>query len=261
MEFLKKHYEKILLGMVLLGLAAVVVFLFLWISSEKQKLEEKSSSLINRPARPIDPLKNYDGVLQGASTPLLLDFSATNRLFNPVKWQKAPDGRLIKINRNEQIGPKALTVTNITPLYTIVTLDSVQTNETGARYAIIVEHEAATTQALRKKRYFASPGGKTEAFVLNEVKGQPDEPELSLTLSDTGEKAPVSKAKPFKRVDTYMADLKYDPENKPFKKYRVGMPIAFGGEEYNIVAISDKEVVISAKSNNKKTTITYVGAP
>jgi hypothetical protein len=79
-------------------------------------------------------------------------------------------------------------------------------------------------------------------------------------LSDTGEKAPVSKAKPFKRVDTYKADLKYDPDKMLFRNCRVGTPVAFGGEEYNIVAISDKEVVISAKSNNKKTTITYVGA-
>jgi hypothetical protein len=272
MEFLKKHYEKILLGVVLLGLAAVVVFLFLWISSEKQKLEEKSSSLINRPAKPIDPLKNYDDVLQGASTPPLLDFSATNRLFNPVKWQKAPDGRLIKINRNEQIGPKALTVTNITPLYMTVSLETVQTNETGARYAIIIEHEAATTPALRRKRHFVSfpavgNNNKTDVFVLIDAKGQPDDPELTLALTDTGDKPRVSKSKPFKRVDVYMgvpaymADLKYDPEKMVFKKYRVGMPIAFGGEEYNIVAISDNEVVISAKSNNKKTTITYVGAP
>jgi hypothetical protein len=151
-----------------------------------------------------------------------------------------------------------------------VSLETVQTNETGARYAIIIEHEAATTPALRRKRHFVSlpavgNNNKTDAFVLIDAKGQPDDPELTLALTDTGDKPRVSKSKPFKRVDVYMgvpaymADLKYDPEKMVFKKYRVGMPIAFGGEEYNIVAISDNEVVISAKSNNKKTT--YIGAP
>jgi len=271
MEFLKKHYEKILLGVVLLGLAAVMVFLFMWISSEKEKLADKSSSIINRPAKPLDPLKNYADVLQGLTSPTRLDFSMTNRLFNPVKWQKSPDGSLRKIVREDMIGSKALTVTNIIPLYMTVALELAQTNETGARYTITIEHQAAAA-ALRMKRHRVSfpPVGnnnKTDALVLVDAKGPPEDPDLTLTLIETGDKVHIFKSKPFKRVDiymgqpAYMADLKYDPEKKVFPKYRVGMPIAFGGEAYNIVAISDTEVVISAQANNKKTTITYNGAP
>jgi hypothetical protein len=53
-----------------------------------------------------------------------------------------------------------------------------------------------------------------------------------------------------------MADLKYTPENKTWTARRVGSgPLTFAGEEYNIVAIGTNEVVLSAKSNQKKWTI------
>jgi hypothetical protein len=67
----------------------------------------------------------------------------------------------------------------------------------------------------------------------------------------------LSRDKPFRRVDGYMADLKYDPESKKWLNQRVGSSLKFGDDEYNIVAINQNEVVLSAKSNQKKTTLTY----
>jgi hypothetical protein len=52
-----------------------------------------------------------------------------------------------------------------------------------------------------------------------------------------------------------MADLHYAPENKHWTARRVGAPLQFNGEDYNIVAINQNEVVLSAKSNGKKWTI------
>ena len=49
MDFLKKHYEKVLLGVVLLGLAVAVAFLPFKIASEKQKLEDMRNRLIHIP--------------------------------------------------------------------------------------------------------------------------------------------------------------------------------------------------------------------
>jgi len=268
MEFLKKNYEKILLGAVLTGFAVLVVFLFLWVSNEKQKLSQRTNVIVKRSTQAAPPLnlEQYDEILQKVKTPPVLDLTMTNRLFNPVKWQKAPDGKLIKIVRGDEIGPRALVITNITTLYMTISLDSVSTNDVGARYTISVEREGAPTAALRKKRYFVSfpisgNNNKTEVFTLNDAKGMVDDPQLTLTLVDSDEKIPISKSKSFKRPDSYTADLRYDPEKRAFHNCRVGSAIAFGGEEYNIVAISENEVVISAKSNNKKTTITYAGAP
>ena len=74
--------------------------------------------------------------------PYQLDLETTNRLFNPVQWQRAVDGSLIKIESGNEVGPGAVVVTRITPLYFILTLDSVQTNEFGARYIVGVERQA-----------------------------------------------------------------------------------------------------------------------
>ena len=62
-------------------------------------------------------------------SPYKLDFSTTNKLFNPIQWQKTPDGRLIKICPGNEVGPEAVVITKITPLYLILTLDSIETNE------------------------------------------------------------------------------------------------------------------------------------
>ena len=109
-----------------------------------------------------------------------------------------------------------MVVTKIAPLYTTITLDSVTTTDSGSRYVIGVEREAATTPALRrKKQYYTTPNNKNDTFVLREVKGAPDNPtELVLELNDTGERVVLKKDVPFKRVDGYTADLKYEPEKK-----------------------------------------------
>jgi hypothetical protein len=52
--------------------------------------------------------------------------------------------------------------------------------------------------------------------------------------------------------------LKYDPENKKWTNQRVGGALSFAGENYNIVAITKNEVVVLAKSNQKKTPIQIV---
>jgi hypothetical protein len=54
-----------------------------------------------------------------------------------------------------------------------------------------------------------------------------------------------------------MADMKYDPEKKVWRNQRIGSTLSLNGEDYNLVAISTNEVVLSAKSNQKKWTIPY----
>ena len=143
--------------------------------------------------------------------PYQLDFETTNKLFNPVEWERAVDGTLIKIDSGNEVGPAAVTITSITPLYFMLTLDSVQTNEFGVRYIIGVERQAAPVAWQRAKRqHYASVGEKNEAFTITAVQGPPANPtQLILQLTDSGETATISKNKPFRRVDGYMADLKY----------------------------------------------------
>jgi hypothetical protein len=67
----------------------------------------------------------------------------------------------------------------------------------------------------------------------------------------------LTKDKPFRRVDGYMADLKYDPEKKNWQGQRLNAVLKFAGDDYIIVAINQDAVILSARSNQKKTTLTY----
>jgi len=56
MDFVKKHYEKIILGIVLVGLAVAVAFIPFKVASEKKELDEKRLSLIPRSVKPLTNL-------------------------------------------------------------------------------------------------------------------------------------------------------------------------------------------------------------
>lgn len=260
MDFLKKHYEKIILGIVLIGMVAALLYIPFKVASERRELDEKKSSLIQRS---VKPLTNLDLTIAQASlkreaTPVVLDFASNHRLFNPMPWQKAANGQPIKFD-DSHIGPKAVTITKLTPLYLIITLDNVNMSDSGARYVVGVEKQAAPNPTHRtKKETYCKLNDKNDVFALRKVEGPPDKPtKLTLELNDTGEAAVIGPDQAYKRIDGYTADLKYGPENMTWSNRRVGSPLRFNGEEFNIVAISQNEVVLSAKSNQKKWPIPY----
>jgi len=270
MDFVKKHYEKILLGFVLLGLVGALVFLPFMIASDQQKLKDMSYGVVHPKAAPLPglDLTRETDVLGRLQSPYKLDFSTTNKLFNSVPWSKTPDGHLQKLAADNVVS--LAVITNITPLYLILALDSMETNsmetnEVGTRYVISMERQAAALLAQRvKKQHYASigekVGEKNNAFIVREVSGSPADPgtlKLTVQLTDTGESATLSKDKPFRRVDGYSVDLKYDPEKKTWQGQRVGATLKFAGDDYIVVAIDQNSVVLSARSNQKKTTLIY----
>jgi len=261
MDLLKKHYEKIVLGGVLLVLVVSAAMLPVMIGSERDNLKAKSDEIINLPSKPLDPLNlsTQQLVLQRVLAGVTLDLSSRHKTFNPVFWQKTPEGRRVKIATGDEIGPKALTVTKHTPLNLIMTLDSINPGEgtTPTRYIIGAERQAATEASKRqKKQYYSTVGNKNDAFVLRRVNGPPENPDsLVLELADGGEEVLLKKGEPFKRVDGFMVDLKYDLEKKTWTNQRVGGVLRFGNEEYIIVAITKDEIVVLAKSNQKKTPV------
>jgi hypothetical protein len=261
MEFVKKHYEKIILSVVLLGLVGALVFLPFMIASDKQKVSEAGNIILSPKVVPLPELNvtNLSNVLQRLQSPYDLDLATTNRLFNPVEWQRAADNSLIKLKTGKEVGVEAATVTKITPLYLSLTLDGVQTNELSTVYIIGVERQAAPTPAMRRKQQrYAALSEKKDVFTITKVEGAPENPgQLVLKLADSGEAITLARGKPFQRVEAYAADLRYDPEKKNFLGRREGMPLSFGGEDYIIVAIHQNEVIMSAQSNQKKTTLQY----
>jgi hypothetical protein len=269
MDFVKKHYEKILLSVVLLGLVGALVFLPFLIISDQDTQRRMKEGIIHVKVAPLPAvdLTRETNVSARLQSPYKLDFSTTNKLFNPVQWQKAVDGSLIKIKTGNEIGPKAVVITKITPLCLILTLDSIETNEFGARYVISMERQAAVLPAQRGKRqHYASVGEKNETFTITGTTTTniaPDNPAqlLILQLTDTGERATLSKDKPFRRTDGYSADLKYDPEGKKWQGQRIGADLKFAGDDNIVVAINQDTVILLARSNQKKTTLTYSPGP
>jgi len=259
MDFLKKHYEKILLSVVLLGLVAALVFMALIIPSEQANVKNIGEGIIRRSAVPLTNLdlareSNIVGRLQ---SPYKLDFDPPNRLFNPREWKRLPDNTMVPM---EGITPQAAVVTGITPLYLVLTLESVETNELGARYVISVERQAASSLGMRRKqqRYVSMDDTKKDVFTLLQVEGPPENPEgLVLRLADSGQTITLSTNMPFRRVDAYMADIKYEPDRLNWTNQRVGNHLKFAGDDYTIVDINSNEVVLFAQSNQKKWTLRY----
>jgi hypothetical protein len=257
MDFFKKHYEKILLGLVLAGLVGALVFMPFYISSDNQAMTDLTASILTKPVTELPPL-DLSG--SGAVTARLradynLDLETTNLLFNPMEWQKTADGTLVRAS--SQVGAQMVIVTNVAPLYLIITLDSVTTNELGARYAIGVERQAEKIPAKRHhiQRYVSKGDKPNDTFELLDVKGAPENPdELVLKMADTGETVSISHDKAYRRVDGYTADFRYDLEKKSFHNRRVGDRVSFNGTDFIVDDIDQNQVILQDQSNLKKTT-------
>jgi hypothetical protein len=258
MEFLKKNYEKVLLGLVLLGLGVAVALLPFIISSKRTELDSARNELTNPKIKELPALEmaREDAAIQRAQTVIRLNLSGKHNLFNPVLWQKTPDGRLVKVQTGSEIAG-GVEITAIQPLYLKLAFDSVSGKES---YLIGVENQAAANKEKRNKtQTLCSPSNpKNSYFSLREVKGPSENPTaLVLNLNDTGEVVTLGPGKPYQRVDGHSVDLKYPPENRTWRNYRVGANLAFAGSQYNIVAITETNIVLSASNNGKKTTINF----
>lgn len=258
MDFLKKNYEKILLGLVLAGLIGVLVFMFFYIASDNAAMKEYTESVTHPAVKQLADLDltTETNVMQRLQSSYSLDFDKTNKLFNTMEWQKGPDGTLIKISSGNEVGPNAVVVTNIQPLYLRLTYDSVMTNEFGARYEMHVEQQADKNPFRRRpQQHFVSVGDKNDIFQLVSLKGPPENPTaLVVKLLDTGEVAtiPQGQANAYQRPDAYQADFRYDPEKKVFTGKRVGDRISFGGGDYVVVEINKNALILSDQSNQRK---------
>ena len=262
MDFLKKHYEKILLGVMLAGLIGVLVFMLFYIAADTEAMNQKRESLTNPRVTELTNLEMtvQDAAMTRSKSPYDLDLEAVNKLFNPMKWEKALDGTLILAKKT---GVQVAVVTNITPLYTIVSLESVIKNDIDTNYFIQVEHQAASTPAKRRPaRHYISINEKpnpNDAVALRQIKGPADNPEeLVLKLADMDEPVTVATGKPYTQVAGYMADFEYPPEKKAFKGKRDGDRVSFGGTDYTVVEVNSNELILQDQSNQKKTSLPFV---
>ncbi len=264
MDFLKKNYEKILLVLVLLGLTAAVVFLLIYIPEKQQQLKDMREGLVNQKVKPLDPLDTQpeETALQRLQTPYKLDLTTKHRLFNPVLWQVTGDGRFRKIDSENQMFPAGLKLAAVNAIYSTVTF--VTTNSVG--FVVRVDNPTAAPRNRMRTVVIHQDGSANELFNLKRMEGSPDSPTaLDLEYKDTHEAFTLvtDPTQPFKKVVGYTADLKYplEPSLPPWNKVRIGTVLHFEGADYTVIDVKENSVVISAKANNKHTTIFLGNTP
>jgi hypothetical protein len=254
MQFLKKHYEKILLAVIALAALVAVACLPILVSNDKQKLDDLENTILTKKTAPLagPDLNQAQALLKKAGSPVALDLDSGHKVFNPVRWSVAADGHVFPDDPRERV--YKLQVLKMSPLYMVLSLENVSAVPgIETHYCLGVRHEAAATPSLRSMKLTCVPVNySTNNFIIVSVEGSDDNPTLHVKLIDSGESVSITKNSPYKRVEGYTADLYYPPEKRTFPpNRRKGDAISFAGEIYNIMDIRTNEVVLSQQSNQK----------
>lgn len=258
MEFLKQHYEKVVLGVVLLALAGVAVWLPMKINQDKEGVDaivRRTEAPINpKPLPPVD-LSRSESIREQVKSPPQAEFAGKHKLFNSGRWIKTPDGALEKVDE-ENTGAKRLVVDRIEPLKFVVEFERVA----GSGYNFRVTREAADLVRDRRptSKYVSMQAQKSDDFTLLKVNGPVEDPvTFDIQINDTAETIVVSKSNPYTATNGYSADLSYSLEKKNWKDVRVKQPLVFAGDTNIVVDINPREVIVRAVSNEKPTTIPF----
>ena len=257
MEFLKKHYEKIILSLVLLLLAAAAAMMPILVSKQRQEEEERRSDLLRPKVKAYTPvdLTTNEVTLKRIQTPVNFALIGEHNLFNPVRWQQKSDGTLIKIQTGKEVGLAAMQVTGMNPLYLSLSLDEIAGTGDNLKYTLTLTRETAPSQNRKTTRQMI-PMSENSSLAIKSVQGPAENPtSVTVQIKPERDVVTISKEKPFSKVIGFSADLRYEPENLTRKGVRKGDIVVLGGETYNIVAIEQDEVVFSAKSNQKQTSV------
>ncbi len=265
MDFIKRHYEKVLLSVVLLGMVVYAALLPGKINQEHAALKAKLDNIIQGLKKDMPPLdlSRQEAALNKLRNPTPLIISGSHNLFNPVKWVQKPTGERIKLANPDDIGIKAVVVTKITPLKLTATYQGISGAGSPVRYKIILQDEAAPTPGGRRPiSRTVREGEKNDLVRLAKVNGPPEDPtSLVLELLKSAETIEIGKAKTFERVNGYEAEMKYDLENKPFRSQRVNMKVTVDDEIHIIVDINEKGVLFQAELNRERTFRPLAAAP
>lgn len=273
MQFLLRHYEKIVLSVVLVALVVAAVMLTMTAQKERARMREGIKEISEQRSKgmTIPARTRYTNSLAVATNPPTLDLGNPHLLFNPVLWKARPDGRLLANKDGATIGVGAVAVRAIRPLkFQIKYTGKVRVLGDRASYQFEIVQEASLDKFGRperpRTRYISegrSLGEYTYAdtnatYTLTGIVGSAEMPEqflIGIGEEGAAERITITPSEPFTEVRGHVVDLYYPPEEKAFEKQRIGDRIAVDGELYNVIAISENQVVLEAQRNQKRTVI------
>lgn len=253
MDFLKKHYEKVVLSVVLLGVAAAALYLTLEVGRVQTNLDNQLQNIAaTRPKefKPTD-LTNVTSVLMRRGEGLRVELDGPHNTFNPGTWDLENNQPRRKAGRG---WVDMMEVEAIRPLNLMVEFSGVAGLADSPRYQFTVTREFES-QPMKRRPTMTSltPGTKNDLFILREVKGPRENPtEFVCELVDEQKTFTVTPTEPFIQTMGYAADLRYDGREQ--REKRVDDTLNLSGANYKIVAISRDEIVFSAP-NQVRTTI------
>ncbi len=260
-KFFKKHYEKVVLSLVLVALAAAAIFLFLGVAAERGRIAtymQLNASPGSKGLEVLD-LSTNQTVLDRLRRPDSVQLDGDHNLFNPVTWKKRGDGNLIKVVTGNETGPGALKITRSAPLMLRVSYEGsvLRGSEWSHKFKLAREAHRDPRKRAAQTREVIGAGSRNDVFILREIRPSVEAPqEFGLEMIDENQTITVGTNAPYEGVAGYTVDLSYPPDKQIFLNKRVGDKLVFAGDTNAIVAIEAKSVTVEAVSNKKRTTIT-----
>ena len=277
MEFFKNHYEKIVLGLMLLLMASGAVLLVVEAGSVQDRLKDYRGLTVdgNGKPPPTQDMETLKSLLNRATQPSQTDFASVHRVFNPMAWYVDTNGNLIA---GTKVGVSQMAVHSITPQRLLLELVSMGGTPDRPFVSISVTKEFAPTvplQAKTRKTFFvnatntaaiatsANPNTldlqRKLVLLVREAAGTPENPELKCELHEPGKdglKFNLTKAQGHVSVVEYIANIQYLVEtNFAWPKARKDTSMTFAGDTNIVVEVTASNVVVRAVSNDKLTTL------
>ena len=274
MEFFKNHYEKIVLGLMLLLMASGAVLLVVEAGSVQDRLKDYRGLTVdgNGKPPPTQDMETMKSLLNRATQPSQTDFANVHRLFNPMAWYVDTNGNLIA---GTKVGVSQLAVHSITPQRLL--LELVSMGGTPDRPFVLISMTKEPLQAKTRKTFFinatntaaiatiANPNTldlqRKLVLLVREAAGTPENPEVKCELHEPGKdgglKFNLTKAQgPVSVMVEYIANIQYLVEtNFAWPKASKDKQLIFAGDTNIVVEVTASNVVIKAVSNDKLTTL------
>lgn len=268
MQFLKKHYEKIILMVVLAGLLGAAIFLLLQVRSIQESTADEGQAETGKKAEK-EPAERYTNLIFQIKNPVSLDL-ATHHVFNSHTWfikSNPPSPEAIWI-QGTNIGPAKLQVLKLAPLLWMVDAKAgIATERTN--FSLIMLRQDDPRPAMRRPITKSVEIGRTNKLddsfqaVLKSATGlnSTNTAQFVVDIFIAG-RAPVTDyvirpGFPFRMTNSYSADLIYPPNPVPPLKpdLRMNDTIVIEGEPYKILEIRETGITVESVKTQKRTTV------
>jgi hypothetical protein len=239
MDFIKKHYEKILLSIVLLGLAAVATMFPVKFNAAANLLDREFVEPLDQPAMPPMDIEGDTNLNITVKVDL-----GEHHVVNPVEWSRKGT-RGYPYRSADRLGAGAAVVRNIVPQTLIIDFVGLRPGSSARpKYVMSVGIQDEGRPKVRKQTLELNQRGKS--FTIRGVEGPPANPTaVVLEMEDSKITLTVRKGEPYKEIIGYKADLFYPPTQRELKGVEEKDQITLGNERYEVIVVSANEVIVS----------------